>query len=170
MYKYIYDDDDDDGKGEGQHQRLQHQEPAVEPTVPSLPQRYRHHQQRFHQGKDSLHPFDQRHQGSYQELETGDLHPAQRDHQGRHQSGVLHQDSREHQEQDSSSRHHQMSGGHRRHLSQQRLGWLPLLCLQGIFQLLPEALGQPSHLLHQAQSQPTSSWSTRTFYAIIHSS
>ena len=40
---------------------------------------------------------------------------------------------------------------HRRHSSQQRLGWLPLLCLQGIFQLLPEALGQPSHLPHQDQ-------------------
>ena len=44
-----------------------------------------------------------------------------------------------------------MNGGHRRHSGQHRLGWLPLLCLQGIFQLLPEALGHPSHLLYQNQ-------------------
>ena len=47
-----------------------------------------------------------------------------------------------------------MNGGHRRHSGQHRLGWLPLLCLQGIFQLLPEALGHPSPLLHQDQLSP----------------
>ena len=44
-----------------------------------------------------------------------------------------------------------MNGTHRRHNGQHRLGWLPLLCLQGIFHLLPEALGQPLYLQHQAQ-------------------
>ena len=42
-----------------------------------------------------------------------------------------------------------MNGSHRRHNGQHRLG-----CLQGIFQLLPEALGQSSPLLHQDQLSP----------------
>ena len=118
------------GKGEGQHQRLQHQEPAVQ----VLHQQHRHH----------------RDQDSHQEWETGVyLHPVQGDHQDRHQGRVFHQDSREHQGQDPHLHYHQMNGSHRRHSGQHRLGWLPLLCLQGIFQLLPEALGHPSLLLHQ---------------------
>ena len=137
------------GKGEVQHQRLQHHQ---EPAVQAPHQQHRFHRQRPQHKEDSIDLVDQGDQGSHQELETGiHLHPVQRDHQNRHQGRVSHQDSREHQGQGAHSHHHRMNGSHRRHSGQHRLGWLPLLCLQGIFQLLPEALGQSSPLLHQDQ-------------------
>ena len=144
------------GKGKGQHCNLdqdhyhQRSQDHQAPAGSILHQQPGHHQHRHYHRGDTTHLVDREGQDSHQGLETG-AHPTQGDHQDRHQARVLHQNSREHHRHDAHLLHHRMNGGHRRQHIQHHLGWLPLLCLQGIFQLLPEALGQPSHLLYQDQ-------------------
>ena len=66
-----------------------------------------------------------------------------------HMERDQHQGSEDHHAQGAHQQHPRLNRGHHRKQVQHRLGWLHLLCLQDIFQLLPEALGHPSSLPHQ---------------------